>query len=393
MNYVDLTYKPQSTDVLCSYYLEPAKNKTIQAAAQELCSKATVYQSPGASFSELAACAYQFSADHMKVAFPAGLFEPGNIPQMLAIVAGKIFGLDVIHNLRLQDVQFPEWWIKSFRGPALGGKLLEKLFDNPARPLVASFITPEVGLDVDAFCNKAIAAFAGGCDIVRDSAQMANLPNNSFDVRVKAMIKIRKAAEDKTGMRKVYFPNVSGPGSSVLQRTKFATASGAKGVVLDFLTCGFGILQMVRSEFPELVIYGDRSTHAAMARNKRQGISMTTIGKFARLAGADLIEIGSIKGDMVETEAHVVQLHMNLVEDLFVTRDPDRFNQNWRGLPNSLPVISGGLTAEDIRELRNRFGNEIVLQFGRSMTGVEDKNLQQKVEHFLDELGPLVPLV
>jgi hypothetical protein len=62
-------------------------------------------------------------------------------------------------------------------------------------------------------------------------------------------------------------------------------------------------------------------------------------------------------------------------------------------LSNSLPVISGGLTAEDIRELRSRFGNEIVLQFGRSMTGVEDKNLTQKVEHFLDELGPLVPLV
>jgi len=393
MNYVDLTYKPQLTDVLCSYYLEPAKNKTIQEAAQELCSKATVYQSSGASFSDLAACAFQFSIDHMKVAFPAGLFEPGSIPQMLAIVAGKIFGLDVIHNLRLQDVQFPEWWIKSFRGPAWGSQIIAKFFDNPARPMVASFITPEVGLDVDGFCNKAMAAFAGGCDIVRDAAQLTNLPNNNFDARVKAMIKIGKAAEDKTGMRKIYFPNVSGPGNIVLQRTKFAMANGAKGVVLDFQTCGFGILQMLRNEFPELIIYGDRTSHAAMARNKRQGISMTTIGKFARLAGADLIEIGSIKGDMVETEAHVVQLQTNLLANLFMTRDLDRFNQDWYGQCNSLPVISGGLTAEDIRELRHRFGNEIVLQFGRSMTGVENKNLTQKVEHFLDELGPLVPLV
>jgi len=393
MNYVDLTYKPQPADVLCSYYLEPAKNKTIQEAAHELCSKATVYQSPGASFSALAACAYQFSEDHMKVAFPAGLFEPGNIPQMLAIVAGKIFGLDVIHNLRLQDVQYPEWWIKSFRGPAFGSRIIEKLFDNPARPLVASFITPEVGLDVDGFCNKAVAAFAGGCDIVRDAAQMTNLANNAFEARLKTMQKVVKAAEDKAGLPKIYFPNVSGPGNIVLQRTKFATANGAKGVVLDFQTCGFGILQMLRNEFSDLIIYGDRTTHAAMARNKRQGISMTTIGKFARLAGADLIEIGSIKGDMVESEPHVVQLHANLLANLFVTRDPDRFNQEWHGQCNSLPVISGGLTAEDIRELRNRFGNEIVLQFGRSMTGVEDKNLTQKVEHFLDELGPLVPLV
>jgi ribulose-bisphosphate carboxylase large chain len=393
MNYVDIGYKPQPTDVLCSYYLEPAKNKTIQAAAQELCSKATVYQSPGASFSTLAGCAYHFSEHHMKVAFPAGLFEPGNIPQMWAIIAGKIFGLDVIHNLRLQDVQFPEWWIKSFRGPAFGSQIIEKFFDNPARPLVSSFITPEVGLDVDGFCNKATAAFAGGCDIVRDAAQMTHLASNTFEARLKAMQKTAKTAEDKAGLPKIYFPNVSGPGNIVLQRTTFATANGAKGVVLDFQTCGYGILQMLRNEFPELILYGDRTAHAAMARNKRQGISMTTIGKFSRLAGADLIEIGSIKGDMVETETHVVQLHANLLADLFVTRDPDRFNQDWCGQCNSLPVISGGLTAEDIRELRNRFGNEIVLQFGRSMTGTDDKNLTQKVEHFLDELGPLVPLV
>jgi ribulose-bisphosphate carboxylase large chain len=312
---------------------------------------------------------------------------------MLTIIAGKIFGLDVIHNLRLQDVQFPEWWIKSFRGAAFGSQLIDKFFDNPARPLVASFITPEVGLEVDGFCNKAMAAFAGGCDLVRDAAQMTSLPNNNFEARVKAMFKIAKAAQDKAGMAKVYIPNVSGPGDLVLQRTKFAMTNGAKGVVLDFQTCGFGTLQMLRNEFPELIIYGDRTTHAAMARNKRQGISMTTIGKFARLAGADLIEIGSIKGDMVENEAHVVQLHTNLIANLFVTPDADRFNQDWAGQRNSLPVISGGLTAEDIRELRNRFGNEIVLQFGRSMTGVEDKNLTQKVEHFLDELGPLVPLV
>jgi len=393
MSYVDLTYQPNPTDVLCSYYLEPAKSKTIQAAAQELCSKATVYQHPGASFSALAACAYEFQEDTMKVAYPAGLFEAGNIAQMLTIIAGKIFGLDVIHNLRLQDVALPEWWVKSFRGPAYGSGILKKFFDNPERPLVASFITPEVGLDVERFAQKAQAAYKGGCDIVRDSAQLTSLPSNDFETRVKKMVQVARAAEEKTGMPKKYFPNVSGAGDVVLKRTKFASSNGLRGVVVDFQTCGFGVLQMVRSEFPEMILYGDRTSHAAMARNKRQGISMTTLGKFARLAGTDLLEIGSIKGDMVETEAHVVQLQINLLSSLFVTRDPLRFNQDWFGLNNTLPVISGGLTAEDVRELRSRFGNEIVLQFGRSMTGTEGENLDRKVERFLDELGPLVPLV
>ena len=392
MTYVDQAYQPQSSDVLCSYYLEPAKSKTIQQVAQELCNKASVDMRAGAYFEKLAACAYEFREDTMKVAYPAELFEAGNIPQMLSIIAGRIFGLDIIHNLRLQDVAFPEWWIKSFRGTAYGSQIIPKFFENPERPLVSGRITPEVGLDVDAYANKAMATFIGGCDIVRDAAQMTSPPKNDFEARVNAVLRVAKAAEQKIGMPKVYFPNVSGPGDLVLKRTKIALASGAKGVILDFQTCGFGTLQMLRNEFPELIIYGDRTSHAAMARNKRQGISMTTLGKFARLAGADLVEIGSITGDMVETEAHVVQLHMNLLANLFITRDPHRFNQEWFGLGNSLPVISGGLTAEDIRELRNRFGHEIVLQFGRSMTGTEH-DLAKKVESFLDELGPLVPLV
>lgn len=392
MTYVDLSYQPQPVDVLCSYYLEPAKSKTIHEAAQELCNKASVDVCAGENFGDLAARAYEFSEDTMKVAYPALLFEPGNIPQMLSIIAGRIFGLDIIHNLRLQDVAFPEWWIKSFRGPAYGSRIIPKFFESLERPLVSGRITPEVGLDVDAFANKALATFIGGCDIVRDAAQMTSLPNNSFEDRVKAVMRVAQTAEQKAGMPKIYFPNVSGPGDAILKRAKFAVVNGAKGVIVDFQTCGFGTLQMVRNEFPELIIYGDRTSHAAMARNKRQGISMTTLGKFARLAGADLIEIGSITGDMVETEAHVVQLHMNLLANLFITRDPHRFNQDWYGLGNSLPVISGGLTAEDVRELRNRFGHEIVLQFGRSMTSVEN-NLAQRVERFLDELGPLVPLV
>lgn len=392
MTYVDPSYQPQPSDVLCSYYLEPAKSKTVHEAAEELCNKASVDMGTAETFAQLAARAYEFSEDTMKVAYPAELFEAGNIPQMLSIIAGRIFGLDIIHNLRLQDVAFPEWWIKSFRGTAYGSKIISKFFENLERPLVSARITPEVGLDVNAFADKAMACFIGGCDIVRDAAQMTSPPNNGFEGRVEAVIRLAQAAEQKVGMPKMYFPNVSGAADTVLKRTKFALTGGAKGAVLDFQTCGFGTLQMLRNEFPDLIIFGDRTSHAAMARNKRQGISMTTLGKLARLAGADLIEIGSITGDMVETEAHVVQLHMNLLANLFMTRDPHRFNQDWCGLGNSLPVISGGLTAEDIRELRHRFGHEIVLQFGRSMTGAEH-GLDRKVESFLDELGPLVPLV
>jgi hypothetical protein len=55
-------------------------------------------------------------------------------------------------------------------------------------------------------------------------------------------------------------------------------------------------------------------------------------------------------------------------------------------------VISGGLTSDDIRELRYTFGHQMVLQFGRSMTG-RDQITPESIERFLFDMGPLVPLV
>lgn len=392
MTYLDTTYRPEPTDLLCSYHLEPTEGKKLTAVAEELCSKAAIDASTGANREKLAARAYSTDGNTVKVAFPTEHFEPGNIPQMLSVVAGRIFGLTNLGHLRLLDIQFPAAYVKSFRGPAHGSEALHQYFDNPERPLVAALMAPEVGMDLKTYMQKASAVLLGGCDIVRDSHQLTDLPNNRFEERVKGVLALRHEAAKKTELPKLYFPNVTGAGDVVLKRTQFALQAGCKGVVIDFQTCGFGILQMLRNEFPDLIIYADRTSHGAQARNKRHGISMTTLGKLARLAGADLVEIGSVTGDMIETQAQVVQLHAILLAEHYITQDLRRLNQNWFGLKKAVPVISGGITSDDIRDLRYTFGHNMVLQFGRSLTG-GDNVTPEHVERFLFHMGPLVALV
>jgi len=392
MSYIDLNYRPETTDLLCSYNLEPAESKTLASVTEELCSKAAIDTRAGSHREALAARAYAMDGNFVKVAYPAEHFEPGNIPQMLSVVAGRILGLVNLANLRLLDIQFPAAWVKSFRGPAHGSEDLHKYFDNPERPLVAALMAPEVGMDLKTYTQKAFAVLMGGCDMVRDSHQLTDLPNNRFEERVKSVLALTNEAAKKSELPKLYFPNVTGAGDVVLKRTRFVINAGGNGVVIDFQTAGFGVLQMLRNEFPGLIIYADRTSHGATARNKKHGISMTTLGKLARLAGADLVEIGSITGDMLETHAQVVQLHTNLLADNFVTRDQQRLDQNWFGLKKSMPVISGGLTSDDIRDLRYTFGHNMVLQFGRSMTG-GDSISPEHVERFLFHMGSLVPLV
>jgi len=392
MSYLDLTYRPQPTDLLCSYHLEPTEGKTLASVAEELCSKAAIDMSAGANRETLAARAYAMDGNTVKVAYPVEHFEPGNISQMLSVVAGRIFGLANIAHLRVLDIQFPAPFVKGFRGPTHGSEVLHKYFGGPERPLVSALMAPEVGMDLKTYTQKAYAVLMGGCDIVRDSHQLTDLPNNRFEERVKSVLALTQEAAKKSELPKLYFPNVTGAGDAVLKRTRFVSQAGGKGVIVDFHTCGFGILQMLRNEFPELIIYADRTSHGATARNKQHGVSMTTLGKLARLAGADLVEIGSITGDMIETHAQVVQLHSILLADHYISSDPQRLNQNWFGLKKSLPVISGGLSSDDIRDLRYTFGHDMVLQFGRSMVG-GDSVTPEHVERFLFHMGSLVPLV
>jgi ribulose-bisphosphate carboxylase large chain len=391
MPYIDKAYQPRPTDLLCSYHLEPMNGKTMESVSEELCSKAAIDASTGANRDSLAARAYAIDGNNVKVAYPAEHFEAGNIPQVLSVVAGRIFGLANIANLRLLDMRFPEWWVKSFRGPA-HGESLHQLLGSPERPLVSALIAPEVGMDLETYKKKAFAVVMGGCDMIRDSHQLTDLPNNRFEERVKAVLALTRESAAKSELPKLYFPNVTGAGDIILKRTRFATQAGCRGVVIDFHTCGLSVLQMLRNEFPDLIIYADRTSHGATARNKKHGIAMTMLGKLARLAGADLVEIGSITGDMIETQAQVVALHTNLLAENFTSQNPQRFSQNWYGLKKCMPVLSGGLTSDDIRELRYTFGHQMVLQFGRSMTG-RDNVTPESIERFLFDMGPLVPLV
>ena len=49
----------------------------------------------------------------IKVAYPIELFEPNNIPQMLSLFAGNVYGMNTVDNLRVTNFQMPQSLINS----------------------------------------------------------------------------------------------------------------------------------------------------------------------------------------------------------------------------------------------------------------------------------------
>ena len=104
----------------------------------------------------------------MKVAYPHPLFEGGNMPQVLSSIAGNIFGMKAVSNLRLEDIRWPIGLMRSFSGPRLGTEGIRRLFKVPKRPLTATVPKPKVGLTAKEHARAGYEAWVGGVDLLKD---------------------------------------------------------------------------------------------------------------------------------------------------------------------------------------------------------------------------------
>ena len=102
MPYIDLKYKP-ADDLVCEFYLEPSKGISMRKAAEQVAAESSIgtwtrVHTDKPYMHKLAARVFSMKGKRVKVAYPPGLFEPGNIPQILSSIAGNIFGMKSVRN-------------------------------------------------------------------------------------------------------------------------------------------------------------------------------------------------------------------------------------------------------------------------------------------------------
>jgi len=363
MGYIDLKYKPEKNDLICFFRVEPEKGVSLKKAAEAIASESSIgtwleVKTMKQRIKKLGAKVFEINGNYVKIAYPIELFEPGNMPQILSSIAGNIFGMKQIKNLRLEDVFFPEKLIKSFKGPKFGIEGIRKLLKIYKRPLTGTIIKPKVGLNEKEHAKVAYQAWVGGIDIVKDDENLSSLSFNNFSKRVLETLKMRDKAENETGERKIYMPNITAEIDSMLQRANFVRAAGGEYVMVDIITTGWSALQTLRNanEGLNLVLHAHRAGHAAITKNAKHGIAMKVIAKIVRIIGLDQLHVGTIVGKMFEGKKEVIENCKALKEEMF-------------GLRKVMPVASGGLHPLHIPELLKNFGSDVVLQFGGGCHG------------------------
>jgi len=360
VDFVDQSYKPKTTDVICGFYVEPDGISLTEAAggvaAESSVGTWTELTTIKPYIEKLAARVFSINGNNIRVAYTIELFEHGNMPNILSSVAGNVFGLRALKNLRLNDIHLPRELVRSFKGPEYGVDGIRKLLNVQDRPLVGTIIKPKLGLKTKDHANVAYDAWVGGCDIVKDDENLSSQRFNPFDDRVVATLEMRDRAEEETGEKKVYMVNVTSETKEMIKRAQFVRDHGGKYLMIDILTCGFSALQTIREQDFGLVIHAHRAGHAAFTKNPKHGISMKVIAKVSRIIGVDQLHVGTVVGKMSETQEEV-------------SENCEALRTELDGLRNVLPVASGGLYPSLVPALMKFFGNDFVIQAGGGIHG------------------------
>jgi ribulose-bisphosphate carboxylase large chain len=376
--FIDLNHKPAEDELLCLFRLEPAPGFTIEDAAGRVASESSVgtwteLTTMKTRIRGLMAKAYEIQGNLVKISYPAPLFEAGNMAQVLSSIAGNIFGMKAVQNVRLEDIRWPRKLMRSFQGPLLGSGGIRKILRIKQRPLTATVPKPKVGLTAREHARAGYEAWVGGVDLLKDDENLTSQPFNKFKQRVVECFRQRDKAEKVTGERKSYLINVTAETSEMLRRAKAVANAGGEYVMIDILTCGWSALQTLRDECDdlELAIHAHRAFHAAFTRNRLHGMSMLVVSDVARLIGVDQLHIGTAIGKLESPAEEVIALRDNL-KNRVVEPSPESLGQDWDGVKPVFPTCSGGLHPGLIPELIRLVGSDIIIQAGGGIWGHPD---------------------
>jgi len=367
-DFVNTKYRPKRTDLRVLFYFEPAKGMSHEDAIGRIASESstgtwtTLFKMPS-RMKSLMATAYKVEKNYVHVAYPLDLWEKGNMPQLLSGIAGNIFGMKAIDNLRLVDVSLPQEYLKSFKGPSLGIQGLRKYFKVYDRPLTGAVPKPKVGFSSEEHAQIAYETWIGGFDLCKDDENLTSQTFNNFYKRVKLMTKLRDKAEKETGEVKDALLNITAETEEMKKRAKVLHDNGWKYAMIDVVTCGTSAVQTLRDVLGDykMAIHAHRAMHASFDRNPKHGMSMQFLAKIMKTIGVDQIHSGTAVGKLVGSKAEVQAIASVLRDEHVKQRDHIILDQNWGNFKPVFPVSSGGLHPGLVPEEIDIYGKDLVL--------------------------------
>ena len=273
----------------------------------------------------------------------------GELTQLMNVLFGNI---SLKPGIQLTAVDLPDAMASTFKGPRYGIPGLRRLTGNTARPLVCTALKP-MGLSNRALADIAYRFAKGGVDFIKDDHGLTNQSFSPFEDRMRRVSDAVARANDETGNRCRYVPNITAPAGELLCRARYAKSAGAGGLLIAPGIVGVDAMRdLADNDDIALPIFSHPALQGSFTVHPDAGMTPGVLfGTFNRLAGADAAIFPNFGGRFSFTKAACRDL-------------AERCTAPVGSCHPVFPVPAGGMSVERVREMRAFYGDDIILLIG-----------------------------
>lgn len=273
-----------------------------------------------------------------------------DILQFLNVLFGNI---SIKPDIKITDFQIDG--IRSiFPGPQFGINGIRKSASASVRPLSCTALKP-MGSTPEMLANIAFDCAAGGIDIIKDDHGLANQPMANFRDRVQFCTEAIRNAEQKSGKKTLYFPNITARFEQLLPRAEFAMKNGADGLLITPQLTGLAALSAVAEFSEQLPIMAHPAFSGPYTIHMNSGFAPDVyFGKLWRALGADSVIYPNAGGRFSYS-----------IEQCLKINDACR-NELAKFRP-AFPVPGGGINRDTVGEWKGKYGNDTIFLIGGSL--------------------------
>ena len=220
---------------------------------------------------------------------------------LLSFVAGDIFGAPYAKNsLVLADIALPRGMATALPGPRFGRKsLLERFAERRGTAvLLGLLLKPDLGVAPSHYAELAEAAAQAGIDYIKEDELTMDLEACPRISRIEAVAR----RLGNVGREVIYAANATGPAHRVLEIATEAVHAGATAVLLNGLYTGLDAVALLASNGGiNVPIHLHRAGYDLLS-NGPKAVSVPCLTTFFRMAGADVVHVGSPVGGIFSEE-------------------------------------------------------------------------------------------
>lgn len=252
-----------------------------------------------------AAAGPRFREALLRIAYPIDNFG-ANLPLLATTLMGNLYELKPVAGLRLEAIDLPPAYARSFPRPAFGVAGTRRLAARPDGPIVGTIIKPSVGLSPARTADLVRQLADGAIDFVKDDELQANGGHCPLAARVDAVLPVVEEASARLGRRIMVAFNITDSLDAMLRHAEHVARAGGSCLMVNLHAAGFVAVEHLRRRV-DLPIHGHRAGWGVLGRHPWLGVSYTAWQKLWRLAGVDHLHVNGIANKFCEPDESVAQ--------------------------------------------------------------------------------------